>query len=44
MDTTISKEDALKAWKKALAHKKEARVQFENWLRERGVEGKVVTL
>ena len=40
----ITKADALKAWKKALEHKKEARAQFENWLRERGIEGKVVAL
>ena len=40
----ITKEDAMKAFKKALAHKKEAKNQFERWLRERGVEGKVVTL
>lgn len=44
METTISKEEALKAWKKALEHKKEARSQFEKWLRERGIEGKVVSL
>ena len=40
----ITKEDAMKAFKKALDHKKEAKNQFERWLRERGVEGKVVTL
>ena len=40
----VTKEDAMKAFKKALAHKKEAKEQFERWLRERGVEGKVVTL
>ncbi len=40
----MSKEDVLKAWKKALEHKKEARVQFEKWLQERGIEGKVVSL
>ena len=40
----ITKEDAMKAFKKALAHKKEAKNQFERWLRERGVGGKVVTL
>ena len=40
----ITKEDAMKAFKKALAHKKESKNQFERWLRERGVEGKVVTL
>ncbi len=40
----ITKEDAMKAFKKALAHKKEAKNQFERWLRERGVEGNVVTL
>ena len=40
----ITKEDAMKAFKKALAHKKEAKNQFERWLRERGVEGQVVTL
>ena len=40
----ITKEDAMKAFKKGLAHKKEAKNQFERWLRERGVEGKVVTL
>ena len=39
-----TKENAMKAFKKALAHKKEAKNQFERWLRERGVEGKVVTL
>ena len=40
----ITKEDAMKAFNKVLAHKKEAKNQFECWLRERGVEGKVVTL
>ena len=44
MDTKMSKEDVLKAWKKALGHEKEARVQFEKWLQERGIEGKVVSL
>ena len=44
MDVTITKESAMQAWKKALRHKREAKQTFENWLTERGIEGKVVTL
>ena len=40
----ITKENALSAWKKALQHKKEAGQWFEKWLKERGIEGKVVSL
>ena len=40
----MTKENALAAWKKALTHKREAKIWFENWLKEKGVEGKVVTL
>lgn len=40
----MTKETALKAWKKALDHKKESNLRFEKWLQERGIEGKVVTL
>ena len=44
MDTTMTKENALQAWKKAIRHKREATEKFECWLMERGIEGKVVTL
>ena len=44
MDVTITKESAKQAWKKALRHKREAKQTVENWLTERGIEGKVVTL
>ncbi len=40
----MTKENAMDALKKALAHKKEATHKFEQWLQEKGVEGKVVTL
>lgn len=40
---TMTKNDALNALKKALRHKKEAKQQFEQWLQEKGIEGKVVT-
>lgn len=40
--TTI--ENAKAALKKALEHKKESTRQFEMWLQEKGVEGKVLTL
>ena len=40
----MTKENALSAWKKALQHKKEAGQWFEKWLKERGIEGKVVSL
>jgi peptidyl-tRNA hydrolase len=40
----IKKEAALAAFKKAIRHKKEASKWFEKWLKERGIEGKVVTL
>ncbi len=44
MDVKMTKESAMEAWKKALRHKREAKKTFENWLTERGIEGKVVTL
>ena len=34
----------MNALKKAIAHKKEAKKDFEQWLREKGIEGKVVAL
>jgi len=40
----VAKENAVKAWKKALSHKKEAGVWFEQWLKEKGVEGRISTL
>ena len=40
---TMTKEDAMNALKKALEHKKEAKHKFEQWLLEKGIEGKVVT-
>ena len=44
METDIVKDQVLNAWKKAVAHKNEAKQNFENWLRAKGVEGKVVML
>ena len=43
MAMTMTKDDALNALKKALEHKKEAKYKFEQWLQEKGIEGKVVT-
>ncbi len=43
-NTSAFKDETLAAWKKALRHKQEAHASFEAWLKERGVEGKVVTL
>ena len=40
----ITKENAINAIKKALEHKKESTLKFEQWLQEKGVEGKVMTL
>lgn len=40
---TMTKNDAMNALKKALKHKEEAKKQFEQWLQEKGIEGKVVT-
>lgn len=39
-----NKQDTLNALKKAIEHKKEATRKFEQWLQEKGVEGKVMTL
>ena len=44
MATTITKENATNAVKKALEHKKEAKRWFELWLQEKGVKGKVISL
>lgn len=38
------KDHAVNAIKKALEHKKEAKLKFEQWLQERGIEGKVVAV
>ena len=43
MAMTITNDDALNALKKALEHKKEAKLKFEQWLQEKGIVGKVVT-
>ena len=43
MAMKMTKDDALNALKKALEHKKEAKHKFEQWLQEKGIEGKVVT-
>jgi len=40
----MTKDDALNALKKAIEHKKEAKTKFEQWLQEKGIEGKVVTV
>ena len=40
----ITKENAINALKKALAHKKESTERFEEWLREKGIEGNVLSL
>jgi hypothetical protein len=42
MATTAN--NAMEALKKAIAHKKEAKQKFEQWLQEKGIEGKVVAL
>ena len=39
-----NRDDSLKALKKALLHKKVAAQKFEQWLQEKGIEGKVMTL
>ena len=44
METDIIKGQVLSAWKRAVAHRIEAKQDFENWLRAKGVEGKVVML
>ena len=41
---TMTKDNAMNAIKKALQHKQEAKCKFEQWLQEKGVEGKVVAL
>ena len=40
----ITREMAVNALKKAIEHKKEAKQWFEMWMKEKGIEGKVVTL
>ena len=40
----LTREEAIKALKKALEHRKEAGAWFEQWLKEKGIEGKVSTL
>ena len=37
-------DDPMDALKKAIAHKKEAKLKFEHWLQQKGIEGKVVAL
>ena len=44
MAMTITKDSAMTALKKAVAHKKEAKLKVEQWLQERGIEGKVVVV
>lgn len=44
MAVTMTKDNAMNALKKAIAHKKEAKLKFEQWLQERGIEGKVVAV
>lgn len=39
-----SKELVQKAWMNALAHKQEAREQFEQWLRSHGINKSVVAV
>lgn len=39
----MTADNAMNALKKALEHKKEAKRKFEQWLQEKGIEGKVVT-
>ena len=41
---TITKDKATSALRKAIEHKKEAKLKFEQWLRERGIEGNVVAV
>lgn len=40
----ITQEQASKLIKKAIKHKQESTIRFETWLRERGIQGNVVTL
>lgn len=40
----MTKDITMKALQKALEHKKEAKRKFEQWLQEKGIEGKVVAL
>ena len=40
----MTKELALNALKKAIAHKEEAKHKFELWLQEKGIDGKVVAV
>ena len=40
----MTRETAMNALKKAVEHKKEAKLWFELWLKEKGIEGKVVAL
>ena len=40
----MTQEQALNAFKKALEHKEKAMHQFEAWLKERGIQGKVVAV
>lgn len=40
----ITRETAVNALKKAIEHKKEAKREFELWLQEKGIEGRVVML
>ncbi len=40
----MTTDNAKKALKKALEHKKEAKQKFERWLKEKGIEGNVVTV
>ena len=39
-----TKENMINALKKALEHKQEAKLKFEQWLQERGIEGDVVAV
>ena len=41
---TTTKDNAINAFRKAWEHKKEAKLKFEQWLREKGIEGKVVAI
>jgi hypothetical protein len=41
---TMTKDNAMDALKKAIAHKKEAKLKFEHWLQQKDIEGKVVAL
>ena len=44
INMTMTKDKTMSALIKALNHKKEAKQWFEDWLHEKGVESKVVTL